>query len=64
MSVRVLIVDDFALMRDGIAAALAVEPEIEVVGLAADGVEALDLTRELAPDVIVLDLRMSERGGM
>jgi DNA-binding NarL/FixJ family response regulator len=64
MSVRVLIVDDFALMRDGIAAALEVDPEIEVVGLAADGTEAFELTRELAPDVVVLDLRMSERGGM
>jgi two-component system NarL family response regulator len=64
MSVRVLIVDDFALMRDGIAAALDVDPEIDVVGLAADGTEAFELTRELAPDVVVLDLRMSEQGGM
>ena len=40
MTVRVLVVDDFALMRDGIAAALAADPEIEVVGLAADGLEA------------------------
>lgn len=64
MSVRVLVVDDFALMRDGIAAALEVDPRIEIVGLAADGTEAFELTRELAPDVVVLDLRMSERGGL
>lgn len=64
MSVRVLVVDDFALMRDGIAAALEVDPRIEIVGLAADGTEAFELTRELAPDVLVLDLRMSERGGL
>ncbi|GIK77466.1 MAG: response regulator transcription factor [Thermoleophilia bacterium] len=64
MSVRVLVVDDFALMRDGIAAALEVDPRIEIVGLAADGTEGFELTRELAPDVVVLDLRMSERGGL
>lgn len=64
MSVRVLVVDDFALMRDGIAAALEVDPRIEIVGLAANGTEAFELTRELAPDVVVLDLRMSERGGL
>jgi len=64
MSVRVLVVDDFALMRDGIAAALEADPRIEIVGLAADGTEAFELARELAPDVIVLDLRMSERGGL
>lgn len=64
MSVRVLVVDDFALMRDGIAAALEPDPRIEIVGLAADGTEAFELTRELGPDVVVLDLRMSERGGL
>lgn len=64
MNVRVLIVDDFALMRDGIAAALAASPEIEVVGLAADGQEALELARSREPDVVVLDLRMAEHGGM
>ncbi|HET6829863.1 MAG TPA: response regulator transcription factor [Solirubrobacterales bacterium] len=64
MTVRVLVVDDFALMRDGIAAALAADPEIEVVGLAADGLEAFELAREREPDVVVLDLRMAEHGGM
>jgi DNA-binding NarL/FixJ family response regulator len=64
MTVRVLVVDDFALIRSGIAAALEVDPEIEVVGFGADGAEAFELARELAPDVIVLDLRMSEHGGM
>lgn len=64
MSVRVLVVDDFALMREGIATALEVDPDIEVVGLAADGLDAFGLARDLEPDVVVLDLRMSEHGGM
>lgn len=64
VSVSVLVVDDFALMREGIAAALEVDPDIEVVGLAADGLDAFALARDLEPDVVVLDLRMSEHGGM
>lgn len=64
MSVRVLVVDDFELIRDGIAAALGVDPRIEIAGRAADGIEALEMAHDLRPDVIVLDLRMSERGGM
>lgn len=64
MTVKVLVVDDFALMRDGIAAALEVDPMIEIVGRASHGVEGFELARELTPDVVVLDLRMPEHGGM
>ena len=64
MSVRVLIADDFALFREGVASALEAHPEIEIVGHAADGREAVERARELRPDVIVLDLRMPEHGGM
>lgn len=63
MGVRVLIAEDFQLFREGVAAALEGHPDIEVVGHAADGREAFERARELHPDVIVLDLRMSD-GGM
>ncbi len=64
MSVRVLIADDFELVREGIGVALESHPEIEVVGHAEDGREAVSRARALRPDVIVLDLRMSGHGGM
>jgi DNA-binding NarL/FixJ family response regulator len=64
VGVRVLIADDFELVREGISSALESHPEIEVVGHAADGREAVERARELRPDVIVLDLRMSGHGGM
>jgi two-component system NarL family response regulator len=57
-AIRVLVADDFPLMRDGIACSLQLDPAIEVVGVAGDGDTALALARELEPDVIVLDLRM------
>jgi DNA-binding NarL/FixJ family response regulator len=62
--VRVLIADDHRLMREGTAALLARDPAIEVVGLAADGREALALAEELEPDVLVLDLWMPELSGI
>jgi DNA-binding NarL/FixJ family response regulator len=62
--IRVLVADDQALARNGLAALLALEPDIEVVGLAADGDEALRLARELAPDVACLDVRMPGRTGI
>jgi two-component system NarL family response regulator len=57
-TIRVLVADDFPLMRDGMACSLQHDPSIEVVGVAGDGDTALALARELEPDVIVLDLRM------
>jgi DNA-binding NarL/FixJ family response regulator len=64
VSVRALIADDFELAREGIAIALESHPEIEVVGHAEDGREAVARARELSPDVVVLDLRMAAHGGM
>ena len=61
---RVLVADDFPLVRDGLAAALVRDPNIEVVGLAVDGLDALEKARSLRPDVIVLDLRMPRMSGL
>jgi DNA-binding NarL/FixJ family response regulator len=61
---RVLVADDFPLVRDGFAAALARDPSIKVVGFAVDGVDALEQTRALRPDVLLLDLRMPRMSGL
>ena len=58
-----LVADDFPLMRDAFAAALAADPSFRVVAMAEDGVEALRLARERRPDVAVLDLRMPRMTG-
>ncbi|MET8650084.1 response regulator transcription factor [Nocardia aurea] len=55
---RVLIADDERLVREGIAALLALQPGIEVVATAENGATAIELTRELAPDVVLMDIRM------
>jgi len=62
--IRVLIVDDHTLVREGIRALLALAANIEVVGEAANGKEALEKTRELAPDVVLMDLAMPVMGGL
>jgi DNA-binding NarL/FixJ family response regulator len=64
MSVRVLIVDDDDLMRAGLRGVLASDDQIEVVGEASDGREAAYRTRVLAPDVILMDVRMSDVDGI
>ncbi len=62
--IKVLIVDDHAIMRDGIKALLALAENIEVVGEAADGREALEKVKQLFPDVILMDIAMPILGGM
>lgn len=62
--IRVLIVDDHALYRRGLQTVLATEEGIEVVGEAADGVEAVERAEETLPDVIVMDVSMPKRGGI
>jgi DNA-binding NarL/FixJ family response regulator len=61
---KVVVADDFPLVRDGFAAALARDPTIKVVGFAVDGVDALEKTRALKPDVLLLDLRMPRMSGL
>ncbi len=58
MSIRVLLADDDALLRAGIALVLGTEDGIEVVGQAADGLQAVELCAALAPDVVLMDVRM------
>ncbi len=61
---RVLVVDDHALVRRGFATLLAGEPDLEVVGEAADGKVAIELTRQLRPDVILMDVNMPVLDGI
>ena len=63
-NIRVLIVDDHTLVRDGIRALLALAPDIEVVGEAANGREALEQIKHLAPDVVLMDLAMPIMSGL
>jgi len=62
--VRLLIVDDQTLIRDGLVTICERLPDIEVVGAAADGEEAIALARELSPDVVLMDLRMPRMDGI
>ena len=64
MSLRVLVVDDHPLYRDGLVTAIAAMPEVDVVGDAADGVAAVRAAGELAPDVVVMDLHMPVLNGI
>jgi DNA-binding NarL/FixJ family response regulator len=62
--IRVLIVDDHAIVRGGLGALLATTTDLEVVGEAADGDEAVQLAAELGPDVILMDLSMPGSDGV
>lgn len=62
--IRVLIVDDQLLMRDGLVSLLSIQPGIEVVGTADNGEEAITATADLLPDVVLMDVRMPVMDGI
>lgn len=64
MAIRVLIADDHSIVRQGLRMFLGSDPEIEIVGEARDGAEAVSLTRELRPDVVLIDLLMPVMDGV
>ena len=64
MKIRVVVADDFPLVREGVVRALNADPAIEVIGEAENGHDALRLADELEPDVMILDLRMPDLGGL
>src|SRR5579862_5499611 len=63
-SIRVLIADDQRVVREGLAMVLGLLPDVEVVGAASDGTEAVAMVEELNPDVVLMDLRMPRCDGV
>jgi DNA-binding NarL/FixJ family response regulator len=64
MTIRVLLVDDHALVREGVAGLLATQPDIEIAGEAEDGFQALEKARATMPDVILMDIEMPRCDGL
>ena len=62
--IRILIADDHAIVREGLRALIETEAGMELVGEASDGIEAIQMSRRLAPDVILLDLLMPRKDGL
>lgn len=64
MALRILLVDDHAVLRSGLRLLLGTQPDLQVIGEAADGDEALTQIRRLRPDLVILDLSMPGLGGL
>lgn len=62
--VRILVVDDESVVREGVATILSLQPDMEVVGEAVDGMHAIQLARKTQPDVVLLDLKMPKQDGL
>jgi DNA-binding NarL/FixJ family response regulator len=62
--IRVVVADDHALVRGGFRMILEAQPDLEVVGEAANGLDAVELARGMAPDVVLMDVRMPELDGI
>ena len=62
--IRVLLADDQQLLRTGFKMVLGTEPDLDIVGEAADGVEAVEMSRRLLPDVVLMDVRMPRQDGV
>ena len=63
-AIKILIVDDHPVVREGICSMLKREPDFKIVGEATNGLEAIERVRELSPDVVLMDLRMPEMDGV
>jgi two-component system, NarL family, invasion response regulator UvrY len=64
MNTRVLIVDDHKMFRDGLRGLINAEPDLEVVGEAVDGKEAIEAARKLSPDIVIMDISMPGMNGI
>lgn len=64
MKIRVMVVDDHQMFREGLRALISGEQDMEVVGEAANGSEAIEIARKLAPDVVVMDMKMPVMNGI
>jgi NarL family two-component system response regulator LiaR len=64
MTIRILVVDDHGVVRQGLRMFLSLDPEFQIVGEATDGAEAVALTRKLRPDVVLMDLLMPGTDGI
>ena len=64
MSIRILIADDHSVVRQGLRMFLSLDPELEIVGEATNGIEAVDLVRKFKPDVVLMDIIMPKMDGI
>jgi NarL family two-component system response regulator LiaR len=64
MTIRILIADDHAVVRQGLKMFLSLDPEIEILGEAGDGKKAIEMARQLQPDIVLMDLLMPVLGGV